>query len=151
LYIISTFEYSNYLEIAITYIESKGISKENILAVPMDKRDEQRKLFDSIHYSDGLSLFDLPMILGTLFMIFGAVYGFILTLGPLLWGLIAMFTGFTLGLFIKLYTTKKYSNRPKAMKSTEVVLIIECSEGQMDMIKDALWHNHALGVAKLDL
>jgi hypothetical protein len=149
--IISTFEYSNYLELAITEIQMKGIPKENILAVPMDKRNEKRKLFDTIHHSDSLSLLDLPMILGTFFMIFGAVYGFILKWGPLIWGLIAMFIGFGLGLIIKLYTTKRQAQGQKSLKSTEVVLIIECAENQMDMIQQTLWKNHALGVSKLDL
>lgn len=149
MHIVSTFEYSNYLELAITDIETKGIPKKNIFAIPMDKRAEERKLFDTIHYSDGVSLFDLPMILGTFFMIFGAVYGFVLKWGPLLWGLIAMIIGFFLGLIIKLILTKKTSYKSKNIKSTEVVLIIECAEYQVDIVKDSLWQHHALGVTKL--
>lgn len=151
MHIISTFEYSNYLELAITEIEMKGIPKENILAVTMDKRNEKRKLFDTMHHSDGVSLFDVPMILATFFMIFGAVYGFVLTWGPLLWGLIAMIIGFSLGLIIKLYTTRKQFKRQSGLKNTEVVLIIECSQNQMHMIQDTLWQHNALGVSKLDL
>ena len=37
-----------------------GHKKENIMAIPMDKRNEKVSLFDSIHSSDGLSLLDLP-------------------------------------------------------------------------------------------
>ncbi|GEM_PF-5166338 len=36
MYIISTFDHSNYLELAITAIQMKGITKENILGVSMD-------------------------------------------------------------------------------------------------------------------
>ncbi len=151
LYIISTFEHSVYLELAITAIQMKGIKKENILAIAMDKKGEQRKLFDTMHSSDGLSLLDLPAILGVLFGVFGSVYGFILKWGPLLWGLIAIAIGFTVGLIIKLSMTKKYSDRQKDKKGTEVVLIIECIESQMEIVKDLLWSNKALGVRKLDL
>jgi hypothetical protein len=151
MHIVSTFEYSNYLELAITEMQMKGIPKENILAVPMDKRQEERKLFDTIHHSDGVSLFDLPMILGTFFMIFGAVYGFVLKWGPLLWGLIAMTVGFSIGLAIRLYTTKKQFNTQKGLRNTEVVLLIECSSNQISMVQDTLWHHHALGVSKLNL
>lgn len=151
MYIISTFEHSKYLELAITALQMKGIRKENILAVPMDKRGENRKLFDSIHGSDGISLFDLPALLAVFFGIFGAIYGFVLEWGPLIWGLIAIAIGLLLGLAIKLVTTKKYNNRQPNSKGTEVVLIIQCTENQLEMVKDILWAHHAFGVSKLDL
>jgi len=50
-----------------------------------------------------------------------------------------------------LITTKKYDNRHKKLKATEVVLIIECKENQVEIVKDLLWENHALGVRKLSL
>lgn len=151
MYIVSTFEHSNYLELAITAIQMKGIAKENILGVPMDKRGQDRQLFDTLHSSDGLSLFDLPMILATLFCLFGSIYGFILVWGPILWGLIGLLAGFCLGLIIKLITTKKFDHRQNKLKASEVVLIIECKENQLDMVKDLLWEHNALGVRKLSL
>jgi len=151
MYIVSTFDHSNYLELAITAIQMKGVAKENILGVSMDKKAEDGKLFDTLHSSDGLSMLDLLIILGTLFCLFGSIYGFVLTWGPVLWGIIGLLAGFSLGMLIKLITTKKYNNRQKKLKATEVVLIIECKENQLEMVKDLLWENHALGVRKLDL
>ena len=151
MYIVSTFDHSNYLELAITAIQMKGIAKENILGVSMDKRGEDRKIFDTLHSSDGLSLLDLPIILASLFCLAGSIYGFLLTWGPVLWGIIGICVGFGLGLIIKLLTTKKYNNRQKKSKTTEVVLIIECKENQVEIVKDLLWENHALGVRKLSL
>ena len=149
--IISTFEHSISLEKAITAIQMKGIAKENILTVPMDKRGEQRVLFDSIHHSDGLSLLDLLFMLGAVFMLLGSIYGFKLTWGPIIWGLICMVVGSLLGLVIKLVFTKKYSKERFNKKASEVVLIIECKEHQMEIIKDMLWAHNALGVRKLEL
>jgi hypothetical protein len=151
MHIISTFEHSKYLELAITAIEMKGVPKENILAVPMDKRGERREYFDTIHSSDGLSLLDLSAILATFFGIFGSIYGFVLKWGPLMWGLIGIFVGGSLGLAIKLFTTRKYENRQSDKRGAEVVLIIECADSQLEMIKDTLWAHYALGVRKLDL
>ena len=151
MYIFSTFDHSNYLELAITAIQMKGIAKESILGVSMDKRGEEAKLFDSVHSSDGISMLDLPMILASIFCLAGGIYGFLLTWGPVLWGIIGIFFGASLGLIIKLITTKKYNNRQKKSKATEVVLIIECKENQAEMVKDLLWANHALGVRKLSL
>lgn len=151
MYVVSTFDHSAYLELAITAIQMKGIKKENIMAIPIDKKGEQASQFDSIHSSDGLSLFDLPAILSCIFCIFGGIYGFILKWGPLIWGLIAIAIGSILGFIIKLMLTKKYNNdRQKDKTGTEVVLIIECIEGQLEMVKNILWSNKALGVSKLD-
>ena len=151
MYVISTFEHSKYLELAITAIQMKGIKKENILAVPMDKRGEDRVIFDSIHGSDGVSLLDIPAILATILGIFGSIYGFVLAWGPLFWGLIGIALGAILGLIIKFSTTKKYNNRQSALKNSEVVLIIECRDDQLEMVKDTLWAHYAFGVSKLDL
>ncbi|MDW8802151.1 hypothetical protein P8V03_13430 [Clostridium sp. A1-XYC3] len=151
MYIISTFEHSIYLELAITAIEMKGIKKENIMAIPMDKKGEQRALFDSIHGSDGLSLFDLPAILAVIGGIFGGIYGFVLKWGPLLWGLIGISVSFALGLIVKLIITKKHIDRQSDKRATEVVIIIECIESQLEMVKDILWAHKALGVRKLDV
>jgi len=151
MYIISTFEHSKYLELAITAIQMKGIHKEDILAVPMDKRAEDRTIFDSLHGADGLSLLDIPALLATFFGIFGAVYGFVLKWGPLLWGLIGIAAGVIFGLVIKFFTTKKYKGKRDSLKATEVVLIISCSENQMEMVKDTLWAHYAFGVSKLSL
>ncbi|HBP63434.1 MAG TPA: hypothetical protein DD730_04000, partial [Desulfosporosinus sp.] len=127
MYVIATFDHSNYVELAITAVQLKGIAKDNILGVSMDKKGENRKLFDSIHSSDGLSLMDLPMLLSTVFCLLGSIYGFLFIWGPVIWGIIGMVFGFILGLIIKLMITKKFDNRQKDQKSTEVVIIIECN------------------------
>lgn len=149
MHIISTFEYSIYLELAISELEALGIKKENILAVPIDKRDEKRRLFDSIHSSDGVSLFDLPSILAVIFGVFGGIYGFILIWGPLIWGLIGILAGSLVGLGIKLFTTRKAEEKGNDKRGTEVVLIIECEENKLENAKDILWKNNALGISKL--
>jgi hypothetical protein len=151
MYVVSTFEHSKYLELAITAIQIKGIEKHKILAVPLDKRSEEVSVLDSVHFSDGISMIDVPCVLGTLFGVFGAIYGFVLKWGPILWGLIGIFIGACLGLIIKLITTKKYNNRQGGTRNTEVVVIVECKDEQLDMVKDIFWAHHALGVSRLDL
>ncbi|OPX43889.1 hypothetical protein CLHUN_21300 [Ruminiclostridium hungatei] len=151
MYIISTFEHSIFLEKAVTAIQMRGIAKEDILAVPLDKRAEQRKLFDSIHQSDGLSLMDLASILGTIFMLLGTIYGFLLKFGPVFWGMAGLIAGFSLGLAIKLLILRKSSRRQDNKKVSEVVLIIDCVKDKAEMVADTLWNHHALGVSRLDL
>lgn len=151
MHIFATFEHTIYLEKAITAIQMKGIPKEDILAVSIDKRGEERMLFDTVHQSDGLSLLDLAAVLGTIFMLLGTIYGFILEWGPIFWGLVGLIVGSLLGFLIKLILTKKYSGRQKFSKSSEVVVVVECKEDKLDMVKDIFWAHHALGVSKLSL
>jgi uncharacterized membrane-anchored protein YhcB (DUF1043 family) len=94
----------------------------------------------------------LPAILAVVFAIFGGIYGFALKWGPLIWGLIAIVAGIVVGFIIKMAVTKKYAkDRQKDKRGTEVVLIIECVESQMETIRDILWSHNALGVSKLDI
>lgn len=151
MYIASTFEYTINLESAITAIQMKGVAKEDILAIPLDKREEEKKLFDTIHSSDDLSLMNFPVILGTLLSVLGLVYGFVLPWGPIACGLIGTCIGFGVGILVKLYTTKEYSKKKHSKIEAEVILIIACKESQKDMVKDLLWTNSAMGVSQLSL
>jgi len=150
MYIISTFDYSVNLEIALTSIEMKGVEKENIFVVPVDKANEKLQLIDSIHHSDSVSVLDLAAILGAISMLMGSIYGFVLKWGPVWWGLIGLGIGFGLGIIIKLILLRKYLNKDKSVKEPEVVIIIECKETLVEMVVDTLWSNHALGVSKIN-
>lgn len=152
MYLIATFEHSQFLERAITGMQMKGVAKERILAAPLYTRGEERKLFDTMHSSDGLSLIDVAAMLGTIFMLLGSIYGFLWEWGPIWWGLIGLAGGFALGLCIKLIVTKKQAkNRSSAQKQSEIVLIIECKVQEIEMVRNICWDNHALGVSKLDI
>lgn len=149
MYIVSNFEHTIKLETAITAIEMKGIPKEDILAVPLDRNNGGRKLFDTIHSSDSLSMLDVPMITGAVFALFGFIYGFVLSWGPIVWALIGTALGMGLGLFIKLYLKKQKDKQ--SGQAADVVLLIACKDTQAEMILDILWAYSALGAAKLDL
>lgn len=151
MYVVSTFRHSITLEKAITAAEMQGIAKDNILAVSLDKRGEKPRLFDSMQQSDGLSILDLPFILGSFLALMGAIYGFNFRWGPLLSGLIGFGAGFIIGLAIKLVFNQKSSSTRSAGSDPEVVLIIECKENEAEMVKDLLWNHEALGVRKLNL
>lgn len=149
MYIIASYEQSIFLELAITALEQQGIEKSQIFAVPLDKRTEKRKLFDTIHRADGFSLFDLAAVLGTCGMLLGAIYGFVLKWGPILWGLMGLVFGLLLGFLLKLLFVKNQSNKASKNISTEVFVLIHCSDDKKALIEDILWDNMALGVAKL--
>ncbi|MGD6801960.1 hypothetical protein ACQCVK_06360 [Rossellomorea vietnamensis] len=149
--LISTFENNAFLEIAISMLEKKGLKRENIFAVPLDNRTEERMVFDTIHRSDGTSLIDIGMVLGTAFSVVGASVGFNLAWGPIYWGLIGAFIGFMLGFSIRLVTELVIKKKRRALKGkqSEVVLIIDCEESQAELVENILWNHYALGVAKV--
>lgn len=151
MYVIASFEQSVFLELAVTALEQKGIPKSRILAVPLDKRKEERKLFDTIHRADGFSLFDLAAVLGTCGMLLGAIYGMVLKWGPILWGLIGLAIGLIIGFSLKLWLVKKQNGKViKQTVTTEVFLLINCNDDEKNFVETILWDNLALGIAKLD-
>lgn len=145
--IVATFEQSIFLELAITAIEQMEIPKEKMFAFPMDKRTEPRKLFDSIHRADGFSMLDTTAILGTIFMLLGAIYGFELAWGPILWGIIGAVFGMLSGILLKFLLMKKNNYGTKNITS-EVVLMIQCEDNQWEAVQKILWENTALGISK---
>jgi hypothetical protein len=150
--IFSTFEHSSYLELAITSLEKVGVKKESILAVPLINRVEERRLFDTLHRADGISLFDKGAAIGTAFSVIGASVGFSLEWGPIYWGLIGAASGFILGFFIDyiIYKVVHKRNRVVKGKKSEVVLVVDCQKELVEKVEEVLWEHLALGVAKLE-
>ena len=149
--IFSTFEHSTNLELAITVLEKNGIHKENIFAVPLTNRKTERRLFDSIHNADGISLISTGAALGTAFAVIGASVGFKLAWGPIYCGLIGAAGGFVLGICIDLFYYKVIKKQRRLLrgKNSEVILLIECEEDQADTVEDILWHHYAFGTARV--
>ncbi|RIX50826.1 hypothetical protein D3P08_19205 [Paenibacillus nanensis] len=149
--IFSTFETSGFLEMAISTLEKRGIPKESIFAVPLDNRQESRKMFDNLHRSDGTSLIDIGMGLATAFAVIGASVGFKLAWGPIFWGLIGAFAGFVLGFAIRLLVVLVIKKNKRVLKGkhSEVILIVDCEGAQAELVEDILWSHYALGVAKI--
>ncbi|TYR81221.1 hypothetical protein FZC66_04995 [Priestia megaterium] len=147
--IFSTFDHSSYLELAISLLESKGISSDHILAVPLEASMEEYTLFDTIHQSDGISLFDTGAALATAFAVIGASIGFMLKWGPIYWGLIGASIGFILGFIINYLYYRVYKKRQKQQTKNEVILIVDCIPEQVDMVKNIFKHHFAKGIAVL--
>ncbi|WP_428912671.1 hypothetical protein [Niallia sp. Krafla_26] len=149
--IFSTFESNIHLEMAISTLEKKRIKKDHIFAVPLDNRTDERKVFDTLHRSDGTSLIDIGVALATAFSVIGASIGFELAWGPIYWGLIGAAIGFVVGFTIRLFTELVIKKRKRVLKGkhSEVILIIDCEETQVEIIENILWNHFALGVAKV--
>jgi hypothetical protein len=148
--LFSTFDSNIYLEMAISTLEMEGIKKEAIFAVPLDNREEAPRLLDSIHSADGTSLIDIGMALATAFSVIGTSIGFKLSWGPIFWGIISAFIGFVIGVGIRFYMEVIVRRRKRLKgKRAEIILVIDCTEEQVELVENILWEHFAMGVAKV--
>jgi len=145
--IFATFEHSINIELVISELEQKGI--DDLFAVPLDNRTEERKLFDTIHRSDGVSLSQTGLFLAVIFSTIGASRGFVLDWGPIYWGVIGAFFGFVLGFLFDLFIQKRVKKKQRVLrgKASEVIVIVQCEEKQKEQVEHILWDHLALGVA----
>ncbi|WP_416148564.1 hypothetical protein ACM26V_20110 [Salipaludibacillus sp. HK11] len=149
--VFSSFEHSINLELTVTSLEEAGIEKDHILAVSLNNRAEEQKLFDTLHRADGVSLFDKGAAIGTAFSVIGASIGFALEWGPIIWGIIGGGIGFMIGFIIDYFLYKVVAKRKRRLrgKKTEVILVVECPNDLVEKVENILWEHLALGVAKV--
>jgi len=149
LFIVASFDYSFYTELAVTELIEKGLKNEQIIALPMELSREPKEIWDTIHHSDGISMTDLGFIIGTAFMTLGVIYGFVWEWGPIIWGLIGFATGFLLGCALDYLwgKYKRFKRQPNII--TEVIIMVDCQEDQVEMVKKALLGHFALGISMI--
>jgi hypothetical protein len=150
MFLLSIFELSSKVEEAVTALEIEGIPRDAIKAVSMDVRDENKKLFDSSHYSDNSTTLALPFALAMFGTFFGVVYGFQLYWGPILWGLIGAVTGFAAGILISLVKAKTQKSSQRLPCKPLVTVIVQCLPEQLEKVKSILWTNAAMSVRSLE-
>lgn len=149
--IVATFDYSQFVELAITELEEKGIDKEKILAVPMIQKDRNFAILDTIHHADGVSIFDTAAVFSTTCMTLGVIYGFIWHWGPIIWGLIGLFGGAIIGLILDYVLTKRKLSMERKNKVSELVLIVSCEITQRKLVETVLRSNTAFGIGKVEV
>ncbi|MCM2589050.1 hypothetical protein NDQ53_07015 [Rossellomorea marisflavi] len=146
--IIASFNHSSYIEMTIVKLEEKGV--DDLYAIPLESRQRETRLFDSIHYSDGHSLLNKGMFFAVIFSVIATSRGFTLEWGPIYWGLIGAGSGLVLGFLIDLILLKiKKRNQILAdhHQPSEIILIINCRLKDEEWVTRTLWEHHALGIA----
>jgi hypothetical protein len=147
--ITATFDHSQFVELAITELEEKGIAKERILAIPLIQEHKDFAILDTIHRADGISIFDTASVFATTGMTLGVIYGFIWSWGPIIWGLIGLFAGATAGFVLDYLLTKRKISTQRKARESELVLIVSCEQAQSDWVEKVLRNNTAFGVGKV--
>ena len=135
------------IEITLRELEDLGLTKEQILAVPLDQVNTDVTLIDSLHRSDGRSLVDLAAVFGIIFMLLGVIYGYVFYLGPIIWGLIGLISGLFFGFILDYILTKlKTNKRKKNNDDADLILMINCPPEKKEKVESVLWNNLVLGV-----
>ena len=147
--LVASFEQNIHFEMALTELEQRGIERERLFAVPLETSPGKPQLFDTIHRSDGRSLLDGAAALGTAFMVLGSIYGFVMTWGPILWGIIGLFGGGAIGFVLDYVLTQRKHKKQRNKHKTEVVLLLYCRPDQVETSERVLWNQGALGVARV--
>ncbi|MGG0717457.1 hypothetical protein ABE096_07625 [Robertmurraya massiliosenegalensis] len=140
--IIGIFKQSIELEQALAELEMM-IPKEHILLVFMDAE----QIESEIHSPHA---FEIGIACGTAGAVIGASSGFVLTLGPILWGLIGAAIGFGIGLLAHTLLKKQKSRKRKLDRMDEATIILQCNKEQTKPIIDLLRKYQALSIGKLD-
>jgi hypothetical protein len=150
MYVIATFEHSFQLEVALYKLETNGIDRDHIFIVSLAPKLGQKQLFETIHRSDGISIITVPSIMSTALSVLGTIYGFLLPWGPIIWGIMGIVVGWTVGLAVNILVYKKRMRRKKLKgAASEVVVMIECKDDQQAFVTNALYDHDAIGIGKV--
>ncbi|QDR79185.1 hypothetical protein [Sporomusa termitida] len=146
MHIFAIFDHNLYIELAISDLEIRGIAREKILAVPLEKETREMAVLDTIHRADGVSLIDGGAVLGTILMLLGTIWGFHWYWGPIVGGLIGLALGVASGIGLDWVMTKRQNRPSNLSRKAEVVLVVHCTESEAGMVKKTLKDHCAIGV-----
>lgn len=145
--VISLFDHSLKLELAIRELEKHRIKPEMILAKSINKAPIEKKYLDPYN-ADGLNLF-LVSSIGMVFMLLGTIYGFVLYFGPILCGLMGLICGGLMGFIVDYLFKKRVRKKTLRKNICDVILIVNCEDSKVEMVEDILIQHQTLGLVRL--
>ncbi|MFC3788859.1 hypothetical protein ACFOQM_08695 [Paenibacillus sp. GCM10012307] len=133
LLVVGLFNYSTELEQALSMLESKGIDRSRMMAVPMET-DASKQLV--IGESRELS-FDVALACATACGVIGISIGFVLSWGPIIWGLISTLAGFVVGYSITRLISVRQRSQHTSKRGTlpDLVVLIRCEEERLEQVR----------------
>ncbi|OAS16389.1 hypothetical protein [Paenibacillus oryzisoli] len=149
--IISTFEHSIEVEEALAVLEHMGVPRNEIMTVMMDNyMDIPDNNYNSNPNKKSLA-FEVGMATATAFTVIGICIGFIMYLGPIIWGVMCAIGGFSIGYCITRFLQTRVFKHVlrKKVQLPELAVIIQCQEERYREITHVLWESQALSVGKI--
>jgi hypothetical protein len=141
--IVAVFPYSVNVELVLTELLRFGIARENLAAVPL--RNEEKPLTIEAVGTGGRTPFDIAFLIGTIGMMLGCIYGFVLPGGPIFWALGLLIVGFSVGFAVEFMIRNRQKKRDPA-RYPGIVLMIHCRAEQEQAVKQILQRHLAKGI-----
>lgn len=145
--VFGSFEHSLELEQALAVLEDSGISRKHILVVPMVTDPKSPTQFISRSRELYSKAIEVGVACATASSVVGTSVGFILTWGPIFWGLLVAFIGFTIG-FGSYLLAKNGTYRQLPKRLPEVSVIVQCPEEQSILVMETMWKYSVLSVGR---
>ncbi|WP_100487933.1 hypothetical protein [Sporolactobacillus pectinivorans] len=145
--ILSIFEHSLFVEMALASLKSIGMDQKSLMALSLNLPPRSKRHTSTPISYDGYSRTDLGFIFATAFGVVGASAGFRLYWGPIIWGIASSLSGFLIGFLIEYFVLRHKKQRSLAPK---VIMIIRCRRDQQQQIEQILWENQALGLTIIE-
>jgi hypothetical protein len=145
--LFATFQQSIEIEQALAELENSFVSKDQIVIIYMENEPAQvqpTSRTKEIHSNS----FEVGMACATGSAVIGASIGFVLAWGPIIWGLIFVIFGFTIGYCLYYFRKKDKVITLRQKKEEEILVIIQCTEILVPPIKEILWKYQALTVGQ---
>ncbi|MEF2968687.1 hypothetical protein V3851_23070 [Paenibacillus sp. M1] len=142
--IVGTFRYSLELEQALSDLETLGINRDQLLVVCMDSDAGDFLSLKQRAAGSNSNGIEIGLACATALSVIGSSVGFILSWGPVIWGLITAFIGFGLGFGINA-VFRKYG-RQRTRNNPEITVIVQCKTDNFEHVQKVMWSNHALTV-----
>jgi len=141
-YLYGLFRPSLLLELGINNLKEKGFTGKRLLVVVLDHcpRGRQR-LLDSMYSNDGMSLVDGIAIGASMGMLFGVIYGSLVTVRPIALGLTGMFLGGGLGYLLDISIRKKKTGG-KSDVPGEVIVAVLCHSEEEAFQAERIFKDH---------
>ncbi|CAN7549156.1 hypothetical protein LJR153_003970 [Paenibacillus sp. LjRoot153] len=148
--IISTFEHSIEVEEALAVLERMGLPRNEIMTIMMDNYMEIPDHNYNSNPNKKMLAFEVGMATSTGFAVIGISLGFMLYLGPIIWGVIGAICGFMTGYYLTRFIQTKLLKHVirKKERLPELAVIIQCQEERFQEVKHVLWEYQALSVGK---
>ncbi|WP_166238760.1 hypothetical protein [Paenibacillus turpanensis] len=145
--IVALFSYTENVDLFLIEMKRRGFGDSNLLVVPLKKADYPLTI-EAVSRG-GRTHWDMAFFTGTICMLLGCIYGFVLAFGPVLWGLFGLIFGMIFGYFLQWCYEKWKGNRKKTMQKSFIVIMVRCPKTQENEIHSVLYKHHAYALGKV--
>jgi hypothetical protein len=143
--LVATFPYTANVELVLIELERFGIPRSGLMAIPLQGTEPYLTL-KAVGNAGGTN-WDYGFVLGTVGMLLGSIYGFVLPGGPVLWAMGGLVGFFLIGVGITVAFRNRQIKRTRS--EPQVVIWIRCEDRDTEQIRTMLIWHAAVGIGEV--